>query len=395
MPKRKLLMVIGSLKSGGAEKSLVNLLNELDFNLYEVDLFVFSSDGIFINNINKSVNIIDSPRELKDFMMPLRKSIRSFLIKRRFSMIFLRIFYSIIDKILPQKGQILKWKIIRGLLPRLDKNYHAAVAYSGITTTYYIVDKVKAKLKFGRVATDYMRLKKYYKLDEIYFDKLTGIITVSDSCKKSIENVFPNFSSKIKVIESIIPIEMIHSNSKELIELDNTKYKAFHVITVARLEKVKGIDLAINACERLVKDGYDIKWYVIGAGKEKRTLEVLIDEKDLSENLFLLGEKSNPYPYMRKADVYVQPSRFEGKCNAVNEAKVLCRPIVITNYPSVVDQIEDGKNGVVVPINKDGLYEGIKKLFDNPKIRDELSQNLLNETYYNSDEINKFYQILK
>ena len=134
--------------------------------------------------------------------------------------------------------------------------------------------------------------------------------------------------------------------------------------------------MAIEACKKLEEDGYKITWYVIGEGEERGNLEKMIEENDLKGKFILLGIKENPYPYIREANIYVQPSRFEGKSIAIDEAKILHKPIVITNFSTAKDQIKNKENGIIVEMDPNAISEGIKKLIDNEELRNKLTSNL-------------------
>ena len=173
---------------------------------------------------------------------------------------------------------------------------------------------------------------------------------------------------------------------------DGSKVK---ILTVGRMSPPKGIDTAVLACAELIKRGYDVKWYHIGRGEQEEEIRSLVKDNRLESNFILLGEKENPYPYMRECDIYVQPSRFEGKSIAIDEAKCLAKPIAVTAFPTVFDQIEDGVNGIIAGTTPESLADKIEMLINDETLKSKLAENLLAEKVGNEEEINKFCELLE
>ena len=145
-------------------------------------------------------------------------------------------------------------------------------------------------------------------------------------------------------------------------------------MTVGRLSHAKGLDNAVRACRKLVDKGYEIEWYVVGYGPLEEELKGLIDELNLQNHFFLLGKKTNPYPYIKASDIYVQPSRYEGKAVTIREAQILGKPVVITNFPTAKSQAQDGVDALITPQSVEGIVEGIQRLIDNPNLKEELEE---------------------
>ena len=187
---------------------------------------------------------------------------------------------------------------------------------------------------------------------------------------------FPEYKNKIDVIENI-------TNKKLFIELAEKKnpYASvpdgdIKIISVGRLVHDKGYDISLEAIKRLIQEKYKIKWFIIGVGSEENQIVEFINNNNLNDNIILLHEQANPYPYILNADIYIQTSRVEGKSIAIEEAKLLMKPIVVTHFPTVVNQIEDGKSGLIADMNAESVYLKLKELIDNPQKREELSKYL-------------------
>lgn len=121
----------------------------------------------------------------------------------------------------------------------------------------------------------------------------------------------------------------------------------------------------------------------------------MIDKLELQGRFFLLGKKTNPYPYIKACDIYVQPSRYEGKAVTVREAQILNKPVLITNFPTAKSQLENGVDGYICPMGVDGIVEGIKKLVDDVEFRTEIVNNVSQRNYGNEREVEKIYRLIE
>lgn len=151
------------------------------------------------------------------------------------------------------------------------------------------------------------------------------------------------------------------------------------LVSIGRLNAQKGFDLAIKAAYKMKKDGLNYSWFIIGEGELEQDLRNQIDELGLNENVYLLGLRKNPYPYIQYADIFIQPSRFEGKSIVLDEAKILGKPIVATNYDTVYDSITNGVNGTICEFDENSLGDAIVTLLENKDIRYRYSTNLEKE----------------
>jgi glycosyltransferase involved in cell wall biosynthesis len=170
--------------------------------------------------------------------------------------------------------------------------------------------------------------------------------------------------------------------------------KGVTLVSVGRLNVQKGFDIAIDACKLLADRGIDVYWYILGEGEQRSILDEKIKSLGLENRFILLGIRENPYPYVSAADIYVQPSRFEGKSIAIDEAKILGKPIVVTNFPSVVDQIGHAHKGWIVKMNADAIAAGIAEVIQNREAREKLQANLASEKLGTRQEIEKLYAVI-
>lgn len=363
---KKILLIGMSLDIGGAEKSLVNLLNMIDYHKYNIDLLLFKKKGPFLKQVPKEVNIIEIPE-----ITLLYQSITTTLKKHMFSLnklnlIIGRYIYTLICKLRWKNDEqmwINRWvKYYADLILDNKKQYDIAIAYAGGECAYYMFDKVSADKKVCYFHSDYSKVKIDYELERQYIDKADLVVTISDTCKDSLIKLFPEIEEHIIVLQNLSSKRFINKLAdeyypKEFINKDNF----LKIVSVGRLVKVKGFDLAIEAANILKNHHYQFVWIVVGYGEEKDHLEQMIKDYKLNDYFKLVGLKENPYPYMKNADVLLQTSRYEGKSVVLDEAKILNLPVIATNYNSIKDQIHNDVDGLIVEMNPNDIANGIMK----------------------------------
>lgn len=393
-PKKNILLIMNNLNCGGAEKALISLLQTFDYSLYTVELLLFKKEGLFLNQIPSQVTLLNEPPEFKYFDMALSKAVFESLKKGRLDIVVNRIIAAYIFK--TEKNSTVReqrvWKYLKNCLQPISKKYDAAIGFLEKNPNYFCVDKVTATVKIGFVHNDYQKLKMATSIDDYYFDKLHYIATVSEECLASLQRSFPSITEKFMVIGNISSPNVIKKLSNEKCEplFDGLKF-----VTVGRLFEQKGHDLAILAAKIFkTTTSHDFRWYILGDGELKLPLEKLIKENGLQENFIFLGIVENPYPYVKQATIYIQPSRFEGKSVAIDEAKILQKTILVTDFSSVKDQISSEINGYIVAMNPQAIADGMIKLINDTDLQHKLMLNLSNETIGNEAEIEKIYALI-
>ena len=390
MMKKKLLFVLPSLVSGGAEKSLVSLLQTIDPSRFDVDLFLFRREGLFLPLVPAHVRVLDGGETYARFDGDARSAILFFLKRGKPLTAWRRLQYGRAQKRPEARRIAASWKYLSRVLPRLS-GYDAAIGYLEGTSTYFALDNVHAAKTLAFLHTDYDRIASQQKMDARYYARLDTLFGVSDVCTQKAERYFPCLRGKTATMHNIISARLIQTMAQDECDLPTDVPS---VLTVARLSPPKGIDLAVRACALLRRRGVPMRWYHIGAGELRADVEALIRDEQAEADFILLGERSNPYAYMRACDVYVQPSRFEGKSIAVDEAKALAKPIVVTDFGTVHDQISDGVNGLIVPQTPEAIADAVQKLLSDSALRNTLCAGLRAEAVGNTEEIEILYSAL-
>ncbi|MFV0363056.1 MAG: glycosyltransferase [Suipraeoptans sp.] len=329
MPKKKLLIAMPELGGGGAEKSLVNLLNEMDEKRYEIDLLLFKKRGSF----------------------------------KHLYLYLLKIIGTACSNIVTGKTRYrkpLRWKYFyRFGIGKLEKEYDIAVAFLSGEIMYFVSEKVDADIKHAWIHNDYVAAGHPEKYDYKHLRCMDKIITISDKCLSILQTKFPEFIDKCIMLPNIVSPTHIRNLANEYIPKEYNRQTST-ILSIGRLSRQKGYDLAIQAAAVLIEQKIDFCWYVIGEGELESELKHQIKQAHLEENFKLLGIRENPYPYIKHCDILVQSSRYEGKSLVLDEAKILAAPIISTKYPTVGDQITDGVEGLIAEMNYISIADKIK-----------------------------------
>lgn len=386
------------MEVGGVERSLISMLDNFDYDNHEVDLMLYSHTGDFMPLLNNKVNLLKEDRKYSTFRKSIVETFKQGNILLGSSRVLARIFANLKGKINKTNEygvyqMQLMWKYCLPFLPKIEKEYDVAISY--LWPHYFIAEKVKARKKIAWIHTDYSTIETDVNLDLKMWDKFDHIIAVSEECKNAFLKKYPTLNKKIRVIENITSPEFIKKMAEENLEEEIWEENIFKILSVARLSHAKGIDRAVKALKVLHERGLtNIKWYVVGYGGDEEIIRKLIEENNLQESFILLGKKMNPYKYMKICDLYVQPSRYEGKAVTVGEAQILGKPVMITNYTTAKSQVKEDFDGYICDSTIEGIADGIEKLFGDKALRDKLAYNCKKSDYRNSNELNKLYDLI-
>ena len=392
---KKILILHHSMEIGGAESSLLGLLQAFDYSKVHVDLMLLNKSGDLLPLIPDQVHIIEAPKPYKNLVLPIKQAVKnkSFLIvsarlvgKLRASMKR----YNDITYITKQ----FCYKYALPFLPKVRNCYDLAISF--IDPHYIIGKKVVANKKLAWLHTDFSRIDIRKKPDYKMWNMYNYVVNVSDSCKCAFDGAHSELSDKSIVIENILSKEFVFAqstNNKTESAIQNNN--GISILSIGRFTEQKNFDNVPYICKRLIENGINVKWYIIGYGGDEALIKCRIAEAKMEDNVIILGKKTNPYPYIKSCDIYVQPSRYEGKCVAVREAQILNKPVIITNYATAGSQLLDGYDGVIVPMDNDGCAEGIARVIQDKELQQRLIENTKKKDYTNAQEVEKIYRILE
>lgn len=358
--KHRVFIAIHYLEIGGAEISLIGLLQALDYIKYDVDLFVYSHRGELMQFIPKEVNLLPEipaytqiERPMKDALKDgyWRIVLRRLIAKRRFARYKKSkhpidngaVFGYVFDSVTP-------------VLPSLEYLGEYDLAISFLTPHNIVADKVKAKKKAAWIHTDYSKIDVDAELELPVWSKFDHVISISDQVTENFLGVFPSLKDRIVRIDNILSPKFVRERAgqipPEVVNKEMPKEDGMtNLLSVGRFCYAKNYDNVPDICRRIIESGVNVRWYLIGYGGDEPLILSKIAEAGMEDRVIILGKNPNPYPYIKACDIYVQPSRYEGNSVTVREAQILCKPVVVTDYSTVRNQVRNGEDGVIVPMD--------------------------------------------
>ena len=394
---KQILIVHYDMALGGAESSLLGLLDTIDYNKYTVDLFLLSHSGEFLPLINENVHLLPEVPCYRALTRSIAENLRSGQIRIALSRGYAKARSAMSHGALHHSHNYKQYfhKLCMPYLPDIPGEYDLAISFND--PHYIIGEKVKADVKLAWFHTDASQVRFCDAIEKEMWGLSDYIVNVSKNCKYAFDQSHPYLDlSRSIVIENILSRTSIITRSLSLDPHDEMMLgKCSTLLSVGRFCDAKNFDNVPDICRRLVADGLDVKWYLIGYGGDEPLIRQRIAEAGMQDRVIILGKKENPYPYIRACDLYVQPSRYEGKAVTVREAQLLGKPVVITDYATSASQLEDGVDGVIVPMDNAGCAAGIAALLRDPERMRQLSENCAKRDYTNCAEIEKIYALME
>jgi glycosyltransferase involved in cell wall biosynthesis len=393
--KKKIIFMLISMNVGGTEKALLNMITAIPMDQYDITILMLEEYGGFLSSIPKEVHIeyLNGYKNIKDVLNnPPQKTALDYLKKGRIIKAFNIIFLHRICKVIKDRKLFFSY-VLKGL-PTMNNHFDAAVAYAGPMEfiSFFVLNKIKAKKKIQWVHFDVSKIGFNPKYESKMYNKFDKICVVSKEGRNKLIELIPTLKEKTEVFSNIVSSELIYSLAEEGTGF-NDNFNGLRILTVGRLTSEKGQDLAIGVMARLIENGYKVKWYCVGEGTSRKKYEKLVEVCDLKDKFIFLGADPNPYPYLIQCDIYVQPSRHEGYCITLAEARCLKKPIVTTDFTGAKEQIKNGETGLIVSVNENEMYNAIISLINNRDLSERFSQNLARESFNYTLEMDKIYKL--
>lgn len=396
MNKPRIFIAMHYMEIGGAETALVGLLNALDPARVDVDLFLYDHRGEMMQFIPKWVNLLPQIPKYSVLERPIVE-----LVKRGFwGIAAARMSAKLIGKLtnVPSFSMDVFTSLFTNkLLPTIcpQKKYDLAISF--LTPHTYVKNKVMAKKKIAWIHTDYTIYPIAKNVELPIWSSYNYIASISNDVTRTFLQIFPSLAPKIVEIENILSPSFVRKRA-ELQDVDKEirQEGAITLLSVGRFSDAKNYDNVPDICKHLINETkLNIKWYIIGYGGDEALIRQKIKEAGLEEHVILLGKRSNPYPYIKTCDIYVQPSRYEGKSVTVREAQMLCKPVVVTNYPTAPSQIRSGIDGVIVPMDNEGCAHGLAEVICDKPLQERIIAHLKTHDYGNESEVEKIYELIE
>lgn len=360
--KKKILIRIGSLRHGGAEKVLVTFLKNLSPEKYEIDLLLNLYSGKYLKDVPSWINIYylnkgemittNRPQDIpkKAFRVIYQKILSSFP----------KLLYKFI---LPNKKYDIEFAAIHGMADE--------ILNSPIKSSKKIVWIHNDLSNIPEYTTE--RLKNFFKFDQI--------LVISEKINQLFLGLANSDEQKQKVVRIYNPIDVneIKKLALEPCETQKTNDQPTFV-TIGTVFPQKGFDRLLRAHRKLLDEGFQHQVWIVGDGYDFPNIKKLVEELKVEETAHLIGFKENPYPYFVQADYYILSSRYEGYPTVLFEAMVLEKPIIATDVSGVREMLNDGELGYIIDNEEEAIYDGMKYFIQNPEIAHKYQQIIEGKT---------------
>lgn len=372
MNKKKILFLLGAMNVGGVENSFLNLLTLINPQYYDIHLGLLKIKGESLDKIPDWVHIHyisvydrfhsiinDAPR------VYIKKMIRAKQWKDAVSYVMLYMHYRLTGT------RYLLYRYFMRNEPMMSDVFDLAIAYAGPSQhiDYYICEKVKARVKCGWIHFDISKFGIDYGMTKRLYKKYTRIFCVSQTAKVIFDKMFPKFKGRTEVFYNVVNPALIREQAS-VGETFSDNFSGKRILTVGRISNEKGQLEAIEALAFVLKQRIHAKWYFVGDGKFRKVCEERAKELGISDCVVFLGTKVNPYPFMKNCDIYVQPSRHEGYCITLAEARVFGMPIVATDFTGAREQLASRINAFVTGMSPEEMAKGIIQACQTQEIED-------------------------
>ena len=397
---KNILFIYPDLSIGGSTTSLLALLSELDYSRYNVDIvFLTPVSDVDKLKLPPQVNVLPPAQqyELTSTKARIVKIIKGVFTGKVFRMLY---WYAVkYRKISP----IYKTTMVNQTLAQINadmsvelgKKYDVAIAFLELWATPYLIKKVKADKKIAFMHINYTGSHFAIELDKEIYDKADRIMCVSQECVDAFLSVYPQGKDRTGYLENLIDANAIRKKAQSQADEIFAQYTGFKIVTVGRIQMyTKGLDRIINSVAQLKEKDLDFRWYIIGDGNDMAACKEMAEKAGTGDNLVFLGAKENPHPYISGADLFVLPSRHEGKPMVVTEAQILATPVLVTEYASARTQVNDGVDGTVIPNEESVLAQAIINLYSDKERLTEYKENLKAKSFSNREKLEKFYNII-
>lgn len=387
--KKNIIFIMSRMSIGGSQKSLVNAINSLDCDKYDITLYVRENKTDMISEIKKNINIVINENQI-DYshkLLPLfGEALKRFLalIKNKNGIEYIGRLSR--DYIVKKKTDYEKKHY-----DVLNRKYDIAISYLQGFTCKFTEDCIDAdtKICFYHNSTDALP-----DIHKEYLPKFNNIVVVSEETRNFLTERYPEISDKISVIKNIVDITAIRDSTLSS-EIDKNDADIM-LCTCGRISGEKGYDLAVDAAKYLKDKNYSFVWNLVGDGPQMDDLKKRVKEYNLEEYIKILGQKNNPYPWINSCDIYVQSSYEEAQPLTIMEAQILQKPVVSTNTVGARNLVIDGEDGIITDIDGESIGKGIEYLLLNKDVRNKMSEKLSDKDFekYNKDILLQWEELL-
>lgn len=362
--KKKVLFMLNDMNVGGTEKAFLNLVDTMSPEEYDVTLLLLRRWGGFLEAVPDWVNVetIDGydrlKREIMDPPLPIVKDYwKQGKLWRGAGIAWTHLWFKLTGDRAPYYRFVL-----RGTQKRRE-SYDVAVAFAGPTDviSVYLQEHIDAPVKVQWIHFDIRKFQFNAETARKLYPKFQHVFVVSEEARQALVHVLPEIEGITRTVPNVISARLCRQQAEQG-EGFTDSYAGTRIVTLGRLSAEKGQDIIPDVAAELVSKGMDFRWYLVGDGKLRSAIEEKAAALGVSDRVVLLGTNTNPYPYLKDADIYVQTSVHEGFCITLGEAKAFDLPIVSTNCAGAHEQLDGLTNSRIVERNKDEILQAVLDL---------------------------------
>lgn len=360
-PKKKILIRIGSLRHGGAEKVLSIFLNNLPKDKYDIDLLLNLNSGKYLKEI---------PDWIKVYYLFQGEMITT----NRLQDIPEKAYRVIAQKLLIKFPQLLYKFLLK------NKQYDVEFAAIHGMKDEILSSPNKNSKKLVWIHNDLSNVEGYTPEKVKSFFAFDKIMVISEKIQNYFESLAENQQQKDKLVRIYNPLDTDEILTKSTQPVVNYTFdpEIPTFVAVGTVFPQKGFDRLIRMHRKLLNEGFQHKVLIIGDGYDFENVKKIVFEQNVQDSLTMLGFTDNPYPYFKNADFFIMPSRYEGFPTVLFEAITLSKTIVATDVSGVREMLNNGELGLIVENSEDGIYQGMKKVLTQPELSQEYQAKLAN-----------------
>lgn len=362
--KKKVLFMLNDMNVGGTEKAFLNLVDTMSPEEYEVTLLLLRRWGGFLEDVPDWIKVetIEGydrlKREIMDPPLPIVKDYwKQGKLWRGAGIAWTHLRFKLTGDRAPYYRFVL-----RGTQKKRER-YDVAVAFAGPTDviSVYLQEHIEAPIKVQWIHFDIRKFQFNAETARKLYPKFQYVFVVSEEARQALVQVLPEIEGITRTVPNVISARLCRQQAEQG-EGYTDGYTGTRILTLGRLSSEKGQDIIPEVAAELAARGLDFRWYLVGDGKLRSVIEEKAETLGVSDRVVLLGTKTNPYPYLKDADLYVQTSVHEGFCITLGEAKVFDLPIVSTNCAGAHEQLDGLENSRIVERNKDEILQAVLQL---------------------------------
>lgn len=377
---KKVLFINGHLNTGGVERSLADVLKHMDYSKYAVDLLLLEDTGDYASELPSEVHVLfrDIHHTYGSFASSIRRCIAVhdwMCLRLRFLFLLQKLFGACALK---HAATILIGKrhydCVIGFRPGICSDLAAYSVQADRRITWWHHGEFNVdRAAYGDMCS-----------------KMDAVAVVSQSCKEMLQGQLPELADKLVCIPNMLDAETIGQKATTSLYTDD----ALHIVSVGRLAPEKHFENIIPAAKALRETGIGFTWHIVGEGSERAKLEALIAENDLKNHVILEGSKSNPYLYMKYADLFVHPSYVESQGLTVLEAMTLGVPCVVTKSRGPCEFIKDCVDGLLTEQSPESLTEKVLAILNDKELYQQVKENTKCPEQFRPDQVMKQIEAL-